>query len=278
MKNRLIILITLLTISCKSPQNETAEKINVLFIGNSLTYFHDMPQTVQKMLNETDPNIKVEQSTFPGQSLPGHLSDIITSRTESGITTRKKEKGEKTETEIKIAEKKWDIVILQTGTVSVLIPENRELKTNKAISEIKKLVANPKCRFILFKTWPLKSKYPEQFCYPSSHIDESIKKKKCCSPVLESLEQEVKLINEAYDLVAKENNLLKSDNGNKFYEVRTKYPEIELYEDNSHPNKYGSFLNACIFYQMITNKKASNLKYNGEIEPNTAKLLKKIAK
>ena len=95
MKNSLLILITLLTISCKSPQNETAEKINVLFIGNSLTYFHDMPQTVQKMLNETDPNIKVEQSTFPGQSLPGHLSDIITSRTESGITTRKKEKGEK---------------------------------------------------------------------------------------------------------------------------------------------------------------------------------------
>lgn len=95
MKISLLILITLLTISCKSPQNETAEKINVLFIGNSLTYFHDMPQTVQKMLNETDPNIKVEQSTFPGQSLPGHLSDIITSRTESGITTRKKRKGRK---------------------------------------------------------------------------------------------------------------------------------------------------------------------------------------
>lgn len=78
-------------------------------------------------------------------------------------------------------------------------------------------------------------------------------------------------------MVAKENNLLKSDNGNKFYEVRTKYPEIELYEDTSHPNKYGSFLNACIFYQMLTNKKASNLNYNGVIEPNTAKLLKKIA-
>ena len=278
MKYILLTLITLLSISCKSQQKDSAEEINVLFIGNSLTYFYDMPQTVQKMLNETNPEIKVEQSTFPGQSLSGHLSDIITSRTENGISTRKKEEGEKTETEIKIAEKKWDIVILQTGTVNVLIPENRELKTNKAISEIKKLIANPKCRFILFNTWPSKNEYPIQYCYPSSLIDESIGKEKCCSPTLESLEQEHNLINEAYDLIAKENDLLKSDNGNKFYEVRTKYPEIEIYEDESHPNKNGAFLNACIFYQMLTNKKASHLKYNGDIEPKIAKLLKKIAK
>ncbi len=276
MKDILLTLLTLLSISCKSQKRNSAEEINVLFIGNSLTYFYDMPQTVQKMLNETDPKIKVEQSTFPGQSLSGHLSEIITSRTENGISTRKKVEGEKTETEIKIAEKQWDIVILQTGTISVLIPENRELKTNKAISEIKKLIANPKCRFILFNTWPSKNEYPIQYCYPSSLIDESIGKEKCCSPTLESLAQEHKVINDTYDLVAKENDLLKSENGNKFYEVRTKYPEIELYDDESHPNKNGAFLNACIFYQMLTNKKASNLKYKGDIEPKIAELLKKI--
>lgn len=277
MKNLLLIIITLTTISCKSQNTETTDDINVLFIGNSLTYFYEMPQTVQNMLNETNPNIKIEQSTFPGQSLSGHLSDIITSRTENGISTRKKIEGEKTETEIKIAEKKWDIVILQTGTVSVLIPENREFKTNKAISDIKKLISNPNCKFILFNTWTFKNEYPEQYCYSSSSIDKSIEKDKCCSPILENLEQENELINEAYDLVAKKNDLIKSDNGNKFYEVRTQYPEIKLYEDESHPNKYGAFLNACIFYQMLTNKKASDLIYNGEIEPKTAKLLKQIA-
>lgn len=235
-----------------------------------------MPQTVQKMLNETNPNIRIEQSTFPGQSLDGHLSDIITSRTENGINTRKKEEGEKTETEIKIAEKEWDIIILQTGTVSVLIPENRELVTNKAISEIKKLVSNPNCKFILFNTWPSKNEYPKQYCYPSRMIDKSILKEKCCSLTLENLEQETNLINESFDSVARKNNLLKSDNGNKFYKVLTNYPEIELYEDDSHPNKYGAFLNACIFYQMLTNKKASELKFTGEIELKIAELLKQI--
>ena len=277
MKKILLILIILTTISCKSQQKDSAKEINVLFIGNSLTYFYDMPQTVQKMLNETNLNIRIEQSTFPGQSLDGHLSDIITSRTENGINTRKKEEGEKTETEIKIAEKKWDVVILQTGTISVLIPENRELITNKAIFEIKKLVSNPNCKFILFNTWPSKNEYPKQYCYPSRMIDKSILKERCCSPTLENLEQETNLINESYDSVARKNNLLKSDNGNKFYEVLTNYPEIELYEDDSHPNKYGAFLNACIFYQILTNKKASELKFTGEIEPKIAELLKQIA-
>jgi hypothetical protein len=55
--------------------------------------------------------------------------------------------------------------------------------------------------------------------------DKSIRKKKkekrCCSP---SAEFKTKLlINESYDLVAQKNNLLKSDNGNKFYEVLTKH-------------------------------------------------------
>jgi hypothetical protein len=98
MKNLLLILlVTLTTISSKSQHKEAADEINVLFIGNSLTYFYDMPQILQRMLNETNPNIKIEQSTFPGQSLSGHLSDIITSRTDNGISTRKKEEGEKKE-------------------------------------------------------------------------------------------------------------------------------------------------------------------------------------
>lgn len=277
MRNILLIILAFAISSCKSQKPQSSEELNVLFIGNSLTYFYDMPQTLQMMLNETHPNIKIDQSTFPGQSLSGHLSDIITSRTQNGISTRKKEEGETTETEKKIAEKNWDIIILQTGTVSVLIPENRELKVNKAISDIKKLVSNPKCKFILFNTWPAKNEYPEQYCYPSRFIDKSIEKDKCCSPTLVSLEQENKLINESYDLVAQKNSLLKSDNGTKYYKVLTEYPEIELYEDESHPNKYGAFLNACVFYQMLTDNKASELKYNGEIEPKPAELLKRIA-
>lgn len=276
MKNTVLILITSILLSCKSQSKNTGNEIYVLFIGNSLTYFHNMPQTLQEMVNETNPNIKIEQSTFPGMPLNGHLSEIITSRTENEISTRNKRESEKTETEKKIAEKKWDIIVLQTGSVSVLIPENREFKINKAISDIKKIVANPRCKFILFNTWPSKDRYPKEYCYPAILIDKSIEKSKCCSPIMENLRQEVNVINKSYETLAKDNNLIKSSNGTKFFEVITKYPEIELYDDDSHPSKYGSFLNACIFYQMLTGKKASELTFNGGIEPEKAKLLKYI--
>lgn len=277
MKNTLLLLLGFISLSCNSQNKVTAEEINVLFIGNSLTYFHDMPQTLQKMLNETNPNIKIEQSTYPGMSLSAHLDNIIESRTEHSISTRTKVEGEITETEKKIVEKKWDIVILQEGTVGLLIPEAREYKVETAIAAIKKLVTNPKCKFILFQTWPSKTEYPKEYCYSKWSINHSLKEDNYCSPVIENLEQEIKLINESFDLVAKNNELIKSKHGNKFLEVLRKYPKIELYEDEIHPNKYGSFLNACVFYQMLTDNKASDLKYNGEIKKETAGLLKQIS-
>jgi hypothetical protein len=278
MKNILLILTSLLTLICNSQNKNTDGEINVLFIGNSLTYFHEMPETVQKMVNETNSNFKIEQSTFPGMSLSAHLDNIIESRTENGISTRKKVDGEKTETEIKLTEKAWDGIILQEGTVGLLIPEAKNHKVETAIEEIKRRITNPNCKFILFKTWPSKKDYPKQYCYSKWAINHSLENDKYCSPEIENLEQEIELINKSYDSVAEKYGLTTSDNGNKFYEVLTKYPQIELYEDDSHPNEYGAFLNACVFYQILTDKKASDLKFNGGIEYKTAELLKKIAK
>lgn len=265
----MLIILAVAVTSCKSLKTELSEELNVLFIGNSLTYYHEMPQTLQMMLNETNTYITIDQSTYPGYSLSQHLSRKNESTTEQRIITL---------TEKKIVKKDWNIIILQTGTVRVLIPENRELKVNRAISRIKELATNKDCKFILFNTWPSKREYPKNYCCSGYSIDKSIKVIDYCSPIMRNLEQEIAIINESYSLVSKSNNIIKSDNGNKFYEARTAHPEIELYEDDIHPNKYGAFLNACVFYQMLTEKKASELKYNGKIEPKIAELLKKIAK
>ncbi|MBO0329839.1 DUF4886 domain-containing protein [[Muricauda] lutisoli] len=277
MKNILLLVFLVISVSCKSQETRETEKINVLFIGNSLTYYHDMPETLQKMLNETASNFNIEQSTFPGMSLDWHLNNIIESRTEDQINTRRKTAGEKTETEIKLSEKDWDVVILQEGTVRLLIPEAKAYKVETAIEEIKNRISNPNCEFILFKTWPSKKEYPKQYCYSKWAIDHTLENDEYCSPEIANLEQEMALINESYDLLAEKYELTASDNGNKFYEILTEYPELSVYGDNIHPNTNGAFLNACIFYQMLTGKKASGLKFNGEIEPKTAGLLKKIA-
>ena len=277
MKNLQIILLLCFCLSAKCQDANTSKKINVLFIGNSLTYYHDMPQMLQEMLNESKMNFSIEQSTFPGFSLANHLTDIVIAKTENEISTRKKEVIELTETEQKLTSKKWDIIILQTGGVSVLIPENRQLKISKTISDIKKLLPLSGCKVILFETWPGVNIYPLEYCYPSKTIDQNLTKEQCCSPVIESLDHEYKLLKQAYDTLAAQHNLIKSANGEKFIKILSDYPEITIYEDDIHPNLNGAFLNACIFYQLLTNQKSSNLKYNGNLDPALAKKLKVLS-
>jgi len=235
-----------------------------------------MPQTVQEMLNETNPNIKIDQSTFPGISLNSHLNFILIDKEKN--RRRKKVEGEITATEKKIVQKKWDVVIMQEGTVRLLIPEVKEFQVNPAIDQIKSLVNNPNCRFIIFNTWPSKKDYPKEYCYTGMIVDESlVPDKKYCSPIITNKEQELDLINKAYKSVADKNNIEKTDNGNLFFRVEKRNPEIELLEDQIHPSELGAFLNACVFYQILTNKKATDLKYYGKLDRKIANHLKKLA-
>lgn len=81
--SKLLILITILTfLSCGSKDPKTPQEINFLFIGNSLTYYNDMPQMLQNMMNETNQKIKIDQFTFPGLSLNDHLTKIVESSQE----------------------------------------------------------------------------------------------------------------------------------------------------------------------------------------------------
>lgn len=273
----LLPIILLLQVLSGLAQENNHEQIDVLFIGNSLTYFHDMPQKVQNMLDETHGNYHIEQSTYPGMSLSSHLTEIIVSSTKNSISTRKKEEGELTETEKLILKKEWDYIIMQTGTVAVLIPENRENVVSIAIKKIKTMATNPNCKFVIFNTWPSKNTYPKQYCYPSRNTP-SKRDQENCSPTFQSLEDELKHINQAYEITAVENNLIRSNNAEKAYSIMTSYPEIELYEDSMHPNENGSFLNACIFYQILTGYEASGLQYVAEIDPEIANVIKDIAK
>ena len=174
-------------------------KKDVLFIGNSLTYYNGMPDYLKAMLVLTNQPVTVETSTYPGMTLDAHLDNVIESKTENGITTRKKRNDEQTETEKKIFSKKWDIVILQEATVQVLIPEFRKFNTEAAIEKIKKLVDNPVCTFILFKTWAPNGTFPVQYCYPAYLLHLPIEKENCCSVKFSSLEEEFRALSADYD-------------------------------------------------------------------------------
>lgn len=91
------------------------------------------------------------------------------------------------------------------------------------------------------------------------------------------MEEETQLINEGYTLVAKRNDMERTNHADAFYKVITQHAEIGIYEDTIHPNENGAFLSACLFYQMLTGQPATKLKYNGSIKPKVANTLKTVA-
>ncbi|WP_010232598.1 DUF4886 domain-containing protein [Gillisia marina] len=279
MRKILLLLLALILLSCGFKNSNESKEINVLFIGNSLTYYNDMPQKLQEMMNETNPNIKIDQITFPGFSLSAHLENVIVESSDNNTRTTTKAPGELTATEKKLAEKNWDIIILQTGGVAVLIPESLQYKEDPAIKKIKELVNNDNSRFIIFNTWTTKMEYPDKYCYRGMQISQSLDRmKEYCSPEINNSKEYLELINNSYKSIADNNSLEKTDHGNIFQKVFDKYPEINILEDEMHPSDFGVFLSASIFYEIITKNDASDLKYVGEIDSKTAELLKKTGK
>jgi len=279
MRKILLLLLAVILLSCGFNSSKDTKEINVLFIGNSLTYYNDMPQKLQEMMNETNPNIKIDQITFPGFSLSNHLENVIVESSENNTKTTTKAPGELTAAEMKLAEKNWDIIILQTGGVSVLIPESVKYKVNPAIEKIKELNNNSNTRFILFNTWTTKVDYPVKYCYKGFQISQTLERmNEYCSPEIKSSKEYLELINDVYTQIAEQNSLEKTNHADIFQELFDNHSKIEILEDDMHPSVMGAYLSACIFYKVITNNNPRELEYTGGIEPKKAEILKQFVK
>lgn len=270
--NVLLITFCILHYGCANMKNlrETDnDEINILFVGNSLTYTNKMPSLLQQMLDETKKNISVYQRTAPGVSLKFHLKNQIPTVAVSNNKPLNELKLEK------VLSMSWDYVILQEGTVRLLIPEVRKYNVEQKILEIKKQI-NPSCKIILFGTWVSKSPYPKQYCYPKNSIDnKNLNEKKYCTPEYFTSYEHIKDIGENYQKTGNNTETIYSNNGELFYSFSKKYPEINLLEDDTHPSKAGAFFNACIFYKFLTNKSPNKLKFSGDISEDLSKKIKK---
>lgn len=236
------LIITCLSIllfgACSDPRPK-----EVLFIGNSLTYYHDMPLTLQAMLNEKDIKINIHQSTFPGISLSDHLI--------------------KPETLTKLNSQNWDYVVLQEATVRVLIDEVREYNFEPAILRLDSLVKLKKGQTILYQSYPV-SIYPKKYCYPSLLVRAEIPEANYCSDSLRSSTEEFDIIQASFNEVSLTIQGKVAPVGLYFELCKKKYPELSLFEstEDTHPSALGSYLIACVFFKILTGEKTADVKYS----------------
>ena len=146
---RKLCLLFLLLPALLISQENNSEK--VLFVGNSFTYFWNMPQMVEAMAKDQGVDLKTSQSTVGGSNLSQHWN---------------KEKDTKTR---EILEKEnFDYVVLQDHSMSTIdAPERFTEYASKLIELAKKKGAEP----LLSMTWAYDSNPLMQETIASAYIE-----------------------------------------------------------------------------------------------------------
>ncbi len=214
--------------------------MKILFIGNSYTYYNDMPRTVEKLLAENGFESQVDSVTVGGRKLYKNLDK---EDKKFGVI---KELGSKNN---------YDVLILQEQS---FLPITESETFERGVCGLMKTVVAK--RTVLYATWGRKSGCDllVQHGWTSDGMAD--------------------MLYEAYLRAAMKFGAELSPVGKCFKQVVKNYPNIELYDaDLSHPSREGSALAAIVHYVALLGelpKKYSSL----QLEENVAQSLISVAK
>jgi hypothetical protein len=221
-------------------RNENYDTLKILFIGNSITYYNQMPAIFKTMAFASGKNIYVGKWVHPGAMLADFAKSPAAEKS--------------------ITQKKWDYVILQDGDYSIVnLSEHRRLA--KPVNYLKDLILkNNSITKILFQLL-----YSLKDGIKSDNQNYSFKKFS-------------EMIVDGTKKFAKEIELNIAPVGLAWNEIVENNPEINLYEpDKMHPAYAGSFLIACVYYSTIFQESCVDNPFNGSLSVEEATILKRAA-
>ncbi len=202
-----------LTSASRSPAEEPkpkAKEISVLFVGNSQVYYNDLPRILEALAESAPadrPRIRTDRFVSGGASLERFW--------EAGTG--------KGTVRAKLAEKKWDFVIVQE--IFNAKPES----FNKYAPLFHELIEKNGSRTLLFCTASVSTMYPKGF--NELHEMHFAIGKKLQAPV-----------------AAAGMTWL-----NYWGDKPTDEQRLDLYDkDKAHPGKKGSYIYACVLYSAVT--------------------------
>lgn len=211
---------------------------SVLFIGNSYTYYNSLWDVFQQLSGDAGYSFSVDQVTSGGYYL-------------DQFTDLKDPYGKLLET--KLAQAKYDYAFLQEQSRSPIMSYDRFEAGAAALCE--KLAANG-ARAVLYETWGRKTG---------------------ADGLIGTNESMSRALAEAYERLGRELGLPVSPVGRVFYEIYTKHPKIELYnEDGSHPSAVGTYVAALCHFVTLTGEDPAGLAYHGALGESEAAVLKEL--
>lgn len=193
---------------------EPTDTLKVLFIGNSYTYFNDLPQMVRDLFEEAGYPVLVDSITKGGAWLQNHYQDPATLES--------------------IQKKGWTHVVLQEQSTLPVIASGTFIF---AAADLSQVIHGAGALPVFFETWARAEGNPLYQTDLSGYTPAS-------------MQEELRF---RYQLAANNNNGLYAPVGDAWELSLEEHPDIALYsEDGSHPAVPGSFLAACVFYEVLT--------------------------
>ncbi len=141
MKNVIMLLCVILgscftILSQQKQQKATKKTIDILFVGNSLTYYNNLPKIVKRMANRSnEEKVTTEMLAFPNFSISDHWN---------GGKIQKL-----------INSKKFEYIVIQQGPSSSKEGKRMLLETGEKISNLCK---KNNAKLCFFMVWPSKQK------------------------------------------------------------------------------------------------------------------------
>ena len=184
--------------------------LRVLMIGDSLTYYNDLPGLLQQM-SAREPNpIYIEQETIPNTSLKFHW--------ELGQAQKR------------IERKKWDEVILQDYSREPIMERSQSIVSFERFNHV---ITKSGAKMVVFENWTVDGK-----------------------------EDEFDKLQQTYQQIQRETGATLAPIGAAWRLCRSTHPQIQLYVDDRHPSDEGTYLAACVLYDVLYHKPSAKLPMN----------------
>lgn len=216
------------------------------FIGNSYTFYNNMPEIVNSLANAGGDTLIHASSTPGGAQL---IHQVSNTNTLNGIR-----------------QGNWDFVVIQEQS------QKPSFSPSQVAADVLPFAAqlndsivahNPCAETVFFMTWGRKNGDQTNCAnYP---------------PICTYAGMQARL-RSSYLLMADQNDGICSPVGAAWQVVRDSFPTIELYTaDESHPSYAGSYLAACTFYASLFRKSPVGLNFYGTLSAADAQRLQSIA-
>ncbi|MDR2914098.1 MAG: SGNH/GDSL hydrolase family protein [Tannerella sp.] len=221
------------------------DSIQVMFIGNSYTYYHQMPEIIKEIAATQEMNITYTAFYPGGARLKGHL--------------------ENQELIQAIKKGKWDYVVIQEQSSAPAMPGRHVAQhVYPAAQTLDSLIHthNKTAKVIFYMTWGHKDgcQVPVEN-YPLINT-------------YEGMQERLKI---SYLEMTYQNNAWCAPVGMAWKQVRRERPDYILYwPDRSHPSVLGSYLAANVIFATIY-QKPYQTNITKEIPPEQAEYIQQVA-